>query len=713
MDPVLERVAAGFSELAVSAETRAAARKNLERWLTEETFSPYRAQIEGLIERRRWDVLLDSFYQVIPFGTGGRRGTVGIGPNRINPYTLSTSVQGHVEYLQERFPEEQLRVVIAYDVRVYRDRSNVYDTARPNPVLGLSSRDFAELAARVYAANGVEVFIQRRGDPRFMSTPELSWAIRRLRAHGGLNVSASHNPPDDNGGKFYNPQGGQEIPPNDEQMVAWVERITEVRSLSWQKAKDSGYLRPFSDEIHNEFVAHVAQRTRAPNRSAILAYTPLHGTGVGTVLEVLRKAGFSVHPVAEQCTMDGDFPTVPFRAPNPEVPRAFDFSLPLAEEVGADLILASDPDADRIGVVVRHDGGWRFLTGNELGLLITWHALQGGKFPNRPIVLQTEVTSGAISRVARALGAQTVDHLLVGFKYIGECLRQLETTGRIGTFATGTLDDFAVGVEESHGVLVTPQLRDKDAAGGGLYLAELASIAKDEGKTLVDVLDAIWSAHGYVRNHLVSVVMRGAVGRERIAAIQDAFRAEPPAQIGGIPVTAFRDRRDPQGPFGRIVSQTDASSRDVLVFELGESARVILRPSGTEPKTKVYVEVRGLSGVDDLAAEKARVDTEAERLAEAFVDEMLRRVGLSLPPFAHAVSDLVAIEAKIAFGTDILPALVARLSAGEPAEPWVDDALKPLGKDARKLVDRAVERFLTGGGVSPAVAEALSALFSA
>jgi len=704
LDPMLERAAEGMSTLAVGQATRDQALANLGRWLTEDVFVPYRAQIEGLIDRKKWEVLLDSFYQVIPFGTGGRRGSCGIGPNRINPWTLATSVQGHVEYLQDRFPDEDLRVVIAYDVRVYRDRGGVYDPARPNPVLGLSSRDFAELAARVYAGNGVEVYMPKRGDDRCMSTPELSWAIRRLRTQAGLNVSASHNPPDDNGGKFYNQQGGQEIPPYDEAMVKRVEQVTEVRTLSWQKAKDSGLLRPLPDDAHASFVVHVAQRTRTPSRSAVVCYTPLHGTGVNTVLPVLRAAGFVVHPVLEQMSQDGDFPTVPFRAPNPEVPRAFDLAVLHAEEVGADLVLATDPDADRIGCVVRHDGGWRFLTGNEIGLLVAHHVLanrpKGGA---RPIVVQTEVTTGAIARMARAEGAQVVDWLLVGFKYIGEVLRNLETTGRVpGSDITGSIDDFVFGVEESHGVLITPYLRDKDAAGGALFLAELASVAKDGGKTLVDVLDGLSDTYGYVRNHLISIVMRGAVGRERIGAVQQSFRASQPAEIGGRKVTAFHDRRDPNGPFGCIVSSTDAASRDVLVFELGSQARVILRPSGTEPKSKVYVEVRGEPG-----AARAAVDAEAERLGEAFVDEMLARVDLAVPGWAHAVNDLVAIESKIHFASMVVPALVARIGRAEEIDAWFDEAIRPMGKDARRLVDRALLRFIADSALGEPVVTVL------
>jgi phosphoglucomutase len=703
---MLDRIEAGFAGLNVAADSKNAALAALRRWIEEPQFADDRPQLEALVNRGAWDLLLDSFYQVIPFGTGGRRGPVGLGPNRFNLYTLSTSVQGHADWMRDRF-EGPLSVTIAYDVRVYRDRNGIYDPLRPNPVLGISSRDFAELAARVYTANGVKVWLQRRGDPRYMSTPELSFAIRCFHTSAGLNVSASHNPPDDNGGKFYNDRGGQEIAPNDEAMVDRVANVKEVKLLSWQKAKDSGLLMTLGEDVHEAYIDHVAGKSRTPSRSARVVFTGLHGTGSGTVVEVLRKTGFQVSEVLSQKAPDGDFPTVPFRAPNPEVPRSMDIAVAQATAEGADLVLATDPDADRIGGNFRHQGGWRFLNGNEIGTLVIHHALTHWNGKSPPIVMQTEVTSGFIARMSRAMGAKVVDHLLVGFKYIGAGLAELEDTGRFAGIE-GAVDDFAGGVEESHGVLITPAMRDKDAAGGGLYLAEAASLAKDQGRSVIDVLEDLWRTYGYVGNRLISTVMRGAVGRGRIQEIQDSFRNDPPKQIGGRTITAFHDRRDPKGVFGPIKSATDAASRDVLVFELGDEARVILRPSGTEPKNKAYVEVRGRQGVTDLEAEKARVDAEAMRLAESFVDVMLGRVGMSWPDWAHGIDDLVPVEQKLRFAKEILPELVRRVGAGEPVDPWLDQQLAPLGKDPRKLVDRAVKRWSDG---SP-LAQKVVALFA-
>jgi phosphoglucomutase len=696
----LERAVAGMATLAVPEAVRGAAADNLHRWITDPRFAAYMPQLESMVERGAWDALLDAFYQVIPFGTGGRRGPVGVGPNRINPWTLATSVQGHVHYLRKRFPDaDGLAVVLAYDVRAFRDLRGIYDPARPNPVLGLTSRDLAELAARVYAANGVRVHVQRRGDPRFLSTPELSFAIRQLGAHAGLNLSASHNHPDDNGGKFYNHLGGQEIPPHDEAMVDEVAAVVDVALLSWEEAVASGELVWLDDGLHRAYVEHVASCSLTPSRSARVVFTGLHGTGTGTVVEVLRAVGFEVILLDEQCDSDGAFPTVPFRAPNPEVPQAFDRAVAFARTVGADMVLATDPDADRIGCVVRVGEAWRFLTGNEIATLVVDHGLAH----------RGERAGGFVARMARARGAAVIDHLLVGFKYIGEVLRQLDEDGRSGD-VVGRPEQLVAGVEESHGVLITPAMRDKDAAGGALYLAEAASLCKDAGQTLVDRLETLWREYGYVGNVLVSTVMRGAVGQQRIRGIQDALRAAPPQEIGGRPVRAMHDRRDPGGPFGPISSGTDLASRDVLVFQL-DDARVLLRPSGTEPKNKAYVEVHGQRGVADLGAEVARVDAAVRALAEDFVDAILARVDMQLPRWAHGVSGLVPVEGKLAFGA-ALPELVRRLEAGEDFEPWLSEELSALGPDPEGLVAEAVRRFVATAELGAATAAAVRGRFA-
>lgn len=705
---ILDDVRIGFAGLSVPSPLQEAALQNLERWLVEPPFASYRYQIHALIEAARWDLLLDSFYQVLPFGTGGRRGLVGVGPNRFNPWTLSASVQGHASWMRRTRGDGPLSVVVACDVRQFRDLGGQLVSGVPNPVLGMSSRDFAEIAAEVYAAAGITVFLPPSGT--YLSTPELSFAIRHLGADGGVNISASHNPPDDNGSKFYNATGGQEIPPRDEQMADEVAGVTHIERMPLDRARVVGLVRELSAEVHAAYVETNVALARAPGPRALrVAFTGLHGLGLNTVVPVLEAAGFQVEVEPTQSSFDGAFPNVPFRAPNPEVQRSMSAAAAFAEQQGLDLVMACDPDADRLGLMVRYPsqgpGGWRFMNGNEIAALVCHQVLSGGKSANA-LVMKTEVTSRLVERVARARGARVVGHLLVGFKYIGDALDQIETRGEFAGLPA-TLDDFALGAEESHGVLVTPAIRDKDAAGGALMLAELAELEKAEGRTLLDTIHDLWAETGYVRNHLISTVMRGAEGRARIQTIQASLRRDPPTTIGGRTVSAFQDRQDPRGPFGPTLSETDRASRDVLVWELGPDARIILRPSGTEPKNKIYVEVAGVPGAD-LDAEIQRVDAEAGRLAEDFTLLMLARVGLSLPRWALRVSDLVSVEHKLHFAGRVMPGLLERIAA-EDAEAgrWLDQQIAAYGRDARGLVAEGVRAWLAEQPERPPFADRL------
>ncbi len=704
----MHRVQAGFAALPVREELKIAALANLEQWLGD-AYAPYHPQIRAMIEKERWDLLLDCFYQVLPFGTGGRRGPVGVGPNRYNPQTLAASVQGHVAWLRLLYPGQegagkQLSVVLAWDVRRYLDAAGLYERTLPNPCMGLSSRDFAEIAAGVYAANGVRVVMLPPESETFVSTPELSFAIRHCGASGGLNISASHNPPDDNGGKFYNALGGQEVPPDDERMAQLVEQVERVEQIPFAAARASGMVVDYSPDIHAAYIAANLATSLSPEvRDTHVVFTGLHGTGDTTVAEVLAAAGFRVDIEPTQASHDGAFPNVPFRTPNPEVRASMDRAVALAQEVGADLVMACDPDADRIGLCARVRAGepaFRFFTGNEIGALITEYRLTYGPAGVRPIVLKTEVTSDLIRRVGLRHGARVIGELMVGFKYIGEALKRLEADGRFAG-VEGTLADFCVGIEESHGVLVTPSMRDKDAAGAALGLAEHAGRLKREGRTLVDALHGLWEREGYLHNELISTVMRGAAGRGRIERIQQQFRADPPTEIGGCAVTAFHDRSDPAGPLGPIRSGTDAASRDMLVFQLGPDRRILLRPSGTEPKNKVYVEVCGRPVAEmvgaDLAAEQARVAAEARALATAFVQQMLAGVGIALPAWAVQVSDLVAVEQKQHAAEVLLPEVLARVASGDAPEAirgWVEQQIQGYGRDPLRLLAPGIQAWL-------------------
>ena len=639
------------------------------RWMEEPPFGPYHALVRGLVDAAKWDLLFDSFYRVLPFGTGGRRGPVGVGPNRMNPWSLGTSVQGNVDFLRERFgPDLPLRVVIAADVRIFRDLRGDFPPHLDNPLLGMRSVDLARDAAAIFVANGVEVFMLDPEGARFLATPELSFLIRQLGAQGGLNVSASHNPPDDSGGKFYTELGAQEVPPFDEQMVKKVEQVTAVPEASWEAALASGLVH-FLDESHHEaYLEEVSSVLRGSDRGARLVFTNLHGVGDLTVGEALERAGFEVHYTPSQRAHDGGFPNVPFRAPNPEYPSAFEAALRCAEELDADLVLSTDPDADRIGAMVP-DGragkpNWRFLTGNELSSLIAAARFEGAETGS--VGIKTEVTTELFSRVVRAAGGQVVDHLLVGCKYIAGVMRDLEERGRSGA-VTGGIHSVLIGTEESHGFLLSTNIRDKDAAAPALVLAELASREKARGSSLLAYLEDLYRAHGAVANVQMPLVMSGSVGRSRILAIQDSFRQSPPSTIGGLAVTEFADRRDEQGIFGPLVSETDAVSRDVLSFRLGPDHRVIIRPSGTEPKTKIYAEVSvPVDGDLDVALDRA--DAQAGSLALALVRLALERVGLSMDAVGLACSPLLGVDERIAFGRDVLPEAVARAEEGVSAE---------------------------------------------
>jgi phosphoglucomutase len=720
----LELASQGFSTIQVESAIREKALSNLERWLSDDAFEDARPQLTYLIEKGNFNALFDAFFQQIPFGTGGRRGPVGFGTNRINSFTVSTSIEGHCEFLKRHSAAAgPLAVVIAYDVRVFRDLRGVYDPGRPNSLLGRTSRDFARTAAQVYAANGIRVWFPDPGSQSYVSTPELSFAIRHLGAQGGLNISASHNHPDDNGAKIYNHRGSQEIPPLDEEMARIVEAIQSARSMSWDEAVAAGRIRWIPPEVHESYIStNVAAGLDPAARSARVVFTPLHGTGWSSVGATLERAGFDVRCFPGQAEADGTFPNVPFRSPNPEVRESLGAATEFASQLGADVVLGADPDADRLGMVVPDARqGWTFLNGNQIGVLLADYMLsrQGEKKRRRPFAVTTVVTTSLFSRLAQARGVQTVGDLPIGFKYIAALLNDIEEKGRWGTRITAQLDDFVLGIEESHGYLVIPHIRDKDAAGAGLLLAELVSSLKSAGKSVLEHLDDIYRRFGYVRNHLVSTVMQGARGFLNIRRAQQSLRERPPPAVGTFTVRSFIDRWDESGPLGKILSETDRAARDLLSFELEGGARIILRPSGTEPKNKIYVEVSSeplgeTAPREALERQKDEIDRRAHRLAQDFCLEMLARIDVRLPRYALEISDLVALEHKQDFARAFLPELESRILRGDPARgagEWVDQRLRPYGADARLLVRGAIHAYLREASPPAAVRERLQEIF--
>jgi phosphoglucomutase/phosphomannomutase len=654
---LLAQARAGFATVVADPTLKDRAFANLTTWLTQPDFAAYRPQLEWLIGSAKWSVLVDSFYQVMPFGTGGRRGAVGIGPNRMNLWTLGASVQGHCEYLRQRFPDAKApHVVLAYDVRQFEDKRGVYNRDLPNPVLHLSSREFCQYAAGVYAANAIHAHILPPDTKRFVPTPELSFTIRFLKAHGGLNMTASHNPPDDNGSKFYDERGAQPVPPEDQIMSEFVDQVTAIKHLPWPDAVRSGKVHFLDDGPHQAFIELCRRQSLIPPPKfdeIRVVFTPLHGVGGMCAGEVLDAQGFRPIPVPEQATPDGQFPNVT-KTPNPEVPECMDRGERVARDHSADLVIATDPDADRIGGLACTSpdgkGDYRVITGNELAALLTHFKLdqlaRQGSLPESPIVITTEVTTGQITRIGRHFGAQVVNDLLVGFKYHAEVLWQLESTGQYGD-VRGTTSDFVIAIEESHGILATAALRDKDSACAALLLAEAALSQKRQRRTLVQYLDDLNRRFGYFRNEVLNIVMTGLEGKLNMARMLDALRQNPPSEIAGLAVAGFEDLRNEDGRMGPLKGDTDRAARNFLIFRLapsdGLSAKVCLRPSGTEPKAKAYIEVSSESRPASAAESDwlticAAVDRRVQQLATDFLRKAMATVGQTPAPGADKLS---------------------------------------------------------------------------
>ncbi len=701
---ILDAARVGFAGLDAPPSAQEAAIEQMAVWLDEPRFAAYRSQITILVERGRFRTLLDGFYRTLPFGTGGRRGQVGLGPNRFNPWNLATSISGHAAWLRDTFGDRPISVVIGYDVRRFENLRGDLESDVVSPVDGLTSRQFAEIAAEVYAAHEIAVHLPE--PDAILSTPELSFAVRDLDAQAGLVVSASHNHPDDNGIKFYHDHGGQLVPPFDHDLAKFIEQVERIERMSLDRAIANGLVRIIPPDVHERYIeANLAISRRPSARNISVVFTPLHGTADTTVGDVLRAAGFPLTLEPSQASLDGSFPTVPFRAPNPEHATALQRAIETADSIGATLVMGCDPDADRLGVAVQHNDSWVTLNGNEIAALVCHAALRNHSHPD-PLIIKTEVTSSLVSRVAEALGARVVDHLLVGFKYIGEALFLLERKGRFGTIE-GDLECFAAGVEESHGVLLSAAVRDKDAAGGALVLAELAAEEASTNRTLIDTLNDLMIAHGAVHNRLSSLAMTGATGRAQMDAAMASLRDNVPESIGDRAVLTMEDRQSEQSVFGPISSETDRASRNVLVFTLEQGARIIIRPSGTEPRCKIYVETTGEVG-GDLTLLKRRLELESKNLAHRFTQLVLERIDIDLPDWALEISDLVSVEDRVRWCRDVVPALADQIDRN-PSEAlsWLKGQ---LDADQRALLKPGIEALVRSNS---ALGEAMIPYFSA
>jgi phosphoglucomutase/phosphomannomutase len=678
---LLKKAKDGFLTLNVSEKYIDSAQKWLWDWLTDPAFKEYVPQIRYLIEAGKWDFLLDSFYQVIPFGTGGRRGLVGIGPNRINPWTIQASAQGHSQYLIKQFGQEAKKrgLVLAFDVRKYTQQG-IYDDNHPNPIMNLDGLQLAEAAAAVYAANDIKVYMF----DSVRTTPELSYAIRHLNAISGDMFSASHNLPTDNGKKVYDRFGGQLIPPDDQILVDEVTtNVKEIKILTIDEARDKGLLEYIGEEVDNAYYEAVYPLSLSKARDLRIIYSPLHGTGLTSVYPILKKMGFNVTLDPQTSNLSGAFENVTFNIPNPEVTESFDKSLPYAEEVEADILVSTDPDADRIGVMLKHRGAWQFLTGNEIGIILTNYAISKYGSENRlnqnSVIIKTEVTTSLIENIAQKNGVNCIGNLLVGFKYIADVMNKIEKEGSI--------DNFIFGAEESHGYLTGNYARDKDAAPAAVWLCEHAAELKKQQKTLLDDLNDIYAKYGYCHNYLTEIRLLGAKGMEQIGYIMDHLRETNIGSFGDFKVGEKSDRW--QGDPQPHLSKTDTSARNALIYHIDNlpdttSMRVTVRPSGTEPKIKMYFEIVGKPcSIQKLQEEKMKIADIRLKLEKAFMQYCYKLLDVDFPDRGFLLFWQLPLDAKLKYFE---------------IEDEILDLKNISGKKARK---EKLEKFLLFLGANP------------
>lgn len=560
-------------------------KQSYQQWLDSEMIDEeIKAELAGITDEKEIE---DRFYKNLEFGTGGLRGKIAAGTNRMNIYTVGKATQGLAQYLVTTF--EAPSVAIAYDSR---NKSDV----------------FASEAARVLAANGVKVYLYESLRP----TPMLSFAVRHLGAQAGIVITASHNPKEYNGYKVYGSDGGQ-LTDNAANTVLGYINETDIfggiKTMNLEEAEKQGLLVYIGADVDNAYYEKVAGlvinkdlvKERASELNII--YTPIHGSGNIPVRTMLNKLGYTnVHVVKEQELPNGNFPTAPY--PNPENPQVFEIAIQMAKEIGPDLIFGTDPDCDRIGVIVKEDSGeYKVLTGNQVGVLLTDYMLNarkiGGVLSSKDTIIKTIVTTEMAARVAESYGAQLMN-VLTGFKYIGEKIEEFEQTGS---------NTFVLGFEESYGYLSGGFVRDKDAVTASVLIAEMALYYKTQGKNLAQALHDLFEKYGFYKEALVSIQMEGKDGQEKIAEMITALRNNPPSEVAGVAINVAEDYKL-STRVNKVAGTTETINlpkSNVLKFILADDSWFVIRPSGTEPKVKIYASVVGTSAEDAEAKSAAFV----------------------------------------------------------------------------------------------------------
>ena len=663
---ISDQLAARYGDAGAGAAAR------LRSWLAGERPFAHVEVIERHLTPERVPLLFDAFWQELPFGTGGRRGRVGYGANRMNETTVAMTVQGHCDFLRRQFGDDaRLEVVVANDVRVFRDLAGTYRfLGDSHPLIGVSSRSLARLACEIYAGNGICAWLKDpRDDGAMLTTPQLAFLIDALSAAGGINLSASHNPPDDNGVKTYDSFGSQPVAPADQQLIDVMAKATDVRRLPFTEALAKGLVRAIEPERQRSYIElhrKLFQGLPVPRRDIPITYTPLCGCGLDSVGAVLDALGFPLHVPPDQ-RPDGSFASIPFRAPNPEVPQATAPACRFAEAHGSEIVLSSDPDADRVGVEVRlEDGSWYHFDGNQIAAVLGYFLMLDPQGPRRRgLVIETLVTTKILGRIALLAGdSPIVDDLLVGFKYVADVLKRL---GR-GETVSGVKcppERLVLAAEESHGVIMIPSIRDKDATPACMLLASLHQRLRASGRTLLDYYVEILEKLGGYDNLNRSLVMLGADGILKKDRIMESLRRDPPKAIGGEPVRRVLDFWN-EAEFGPFVSASDRLPRDVVQLQT-DAFVVTVRPSGTEPKLKFYLQLLPAAG-KETARGRALLDAlraRASRLALGVYADLLARIDLQLEPAALLLPDIVDLDRKLEFQQRTVPALREMLTGGK------------------------------------------------
>jgi len=558
-------------------------RKRIHTWLEGNYDPATKNEIKQLINQKNFEELNDAFYRDLEFGTGGLRGVMGVGTNRMNVCTVGMATQGLSNYLRKAFPNEEIKVVIAHD-----SRNNA----------GL----FSQTAADVLSGNGIKVYFFEGLRP----TPELSFAIRELGCKSGIMLTASHNPKEYNGYKAYWSDGGQVVPPHDKNIIIEVNAITSIDQVTFEG--NPTLIEKIGTEMDKRYIETIRRVSINPDvikkqHNLKIVFSPIHGTAVTIVPEALKAVGFTnVKLVEEQCTPDGNFPTVVY--PNPEEHEALSLSLKKGDETGADLVMATDPDADRVGVAVRDaDGKFVLLNGNQAASLLIHYVLQSrkekGLQTGRDYIVKTIVTTNLIDKIAEKAGVNCYN-VLTGFKYIGELMTRLEDN-----------ETFVAGGEESYGYLVGSHVRDKDAVVSCTMIAEMAAFWKEKGKTLYEALDDLYLEYGFYLEKLISLTKKGPKGAQEIKQMMQNFREHPPKTLGGERVTCVKDYQKAETldiSTGKR-EKLDFPASNVIQFITEKNSLISARPSGTEPKIKFYISVnRMVDDKDELSTAKKEMD---------------------------------------------------------------------------------------------------------